>query len=221
MSTDAAPGTTVVLDIDGTLVDSVYLHVHAWSRAFHQVGLTVPSHRIHGAIGMGGDRIVTHLAGEAAEASIGDDVRARHDELFESVLGDVRPTRGAGELLQALRHRGLRLVVASSANAETTDALLEAAGAATHVAEVVTGDDVGESKPHPEPVEQVLEQAGAGAAFLFGDAPWDGESARAAGVRFVGVRTGGFSDEVLRGAGAEHVFDDPADLLEHLDDVLG
>ena len=66
MSTDAATGTTVVLDIDGTLVDSVYLHVHAWSRAFHQVGLTVPSHRIHGAIGMGGDRIVTHLAGEAA-----------------------------------------------------------------------------------------------------------------------------------------------------------
>ena len=64
----------VALDIDGTLVDSVYLHVHAWSRAFHQVGLTVPSHRIHGAIGMGGDRIVTHLAGEAAEASIGDSI---------------------------------------------------------------------------------------------------------------------------------------------------
>ena len=199
MSSDAdQPRTTVVLDIDGTLVDSVYLHVHAWARAFHQVGLTVASHRIHGAIGMGGDRIVTHLAGEAAEQSIGDDVRARHDELFESVLGDVRPTRGTDELLQALRDRGLRLVVASSANAETTDALLQAAGAATLVEEVTTGDDVGQSKPHPEPVEQVLEKAGSGAAFLLGDAPWDGEAAREAGVRFVAVRTGGFSDEVLR-----------------------
>ena len=222
MSSDAdQPRTTVVLDIDGTLVDSVYLHVHAWARAFHQVGLTVASHRIHGAIGMGGDRIVTHLAGEAAEQSIGDDVRARHDELFESVLGDVRPTRGTDELLQALRDRGLRLVVASSANAETTDALLQAAGAATLVEEVTTGDDVGQSKPHPEPVEQVLEKAGSGAAFLLGDAPWDGEAAREAGVRFVAVRTGGFSDEVLREAGAEHVVDDPADLLEHLDEVLG
>ncbi len=152
MSTDApgsaGPDRTVVLDIDGTLVDSAYLHVHAWSRAFHQVGLDVPSHRIHGAIGMGGDRIVAHLAGEAAEHSIGDDVRARHDELFESVLGDVRPTRGCTDLLQALRDRGLRLVVASSANASVTDALLEAAGASTYVAKVTTGDDVGRSKPH-------------------------------------------------------------------------
>ena len=87
--------------------------------------------------------------------------------------------------------------------------------------EVTTGDDVGHSKPHPEPVEQVLEKAGSGAVFLLGDAPWDGEAAREVGVRFVAVRTGGFSDEVLRDAGAEHVFDDPADLLEHLDEVLG
>ena len=197
MSTDApgsaGPDRTVVLDIDGTLVDSAYLHVHAWSRAFHQVGLDVPSHRIHGAIGMGGDRIVAHLAGEAAEHSIGDDVRARHDELFESVLGDVRPTRGCTDLLQALRDRGLRLVVASSANASVTDALLEAAGASTYVAE----------------------------AFMLGDAPWDGEAAAATSIPFVALRTGGFGDEVLREAGAAHVFEDPADLLEHLDEVLG
>ena len=221
MSTDApgsaGPDRTVVLDIDGTLVDSAYLHVHAWSRAFHQVGLDVPSHRIHGAIGMGGDRIVAHLAGEAAEHSIGDDVRARHDELFESVLGDVRPTRGCTDLLQALRDRGLRLVVASSANASVTDALLEAAGASTYVAEVTTGDDVGRSKP----VEQVLDKAGAGAAFMLGDAPWDGEAAAATSIPFVALRTGGFGDEVLREAGAAHVFEDPADLLEHLDEVLG
>ncbi|MCM0622732.1 HAD family hydrolase [Nocardioides bruguierae] len=211
---------TVILDVDGTLVDSVYLHVHAWVRAFHEVGLTVASHRIHAAIGMGGDRIVSHLAGEAAEASVGDEVRRRHDDLFDSVLGDVRPTAGCRPLVQALADRDCELVVASSANAQTTDRLLDAAGISTLVSAVTTADDVSASKPHPAPVQQALDQAEGRALMMLGDAPWDGRAAREAGVAFVGLRTGGFSGEALRRVGASHVFDDPAELLEHLDEVV-
>lgn len=212
---------TVVLDLDGTLVDSVYLHVRAWLHAFHEVGVDVPSHRVHAAIGMGGDRLVGWVAGEAAEDSLGDRLRDRHRELFLSMVGDVRPTRGARELLVGLRDRSLEPVLASSSDATMTEELLRAGEVEDLLSEVLTGDQSERSKPHPEPVAKVLERTGTGAVLMIGDAPWDAEAAGAAGVRCVGVRTGGFVDHTLLQAGCSDVFEDPQDLLDHLDALLG
>lgn len=218
MSTSAP--YAVVLDVDGTLADSVYLHVRAWMHAFHEVGLEVPSHRLHGAIGMGGDRLVAHVAGDAAESALGDPLRGRHRELFLSMIGDVRPTRGSVELLEELRGRSYALVVASSSDAEMTERLLEAAGVTGLVDEVLTGDDVEHSKPHPEPVERALSRVGAAGGFMLGDAPWDARAATAAGVPCVGVRTGGFAAVDLREAGMVEVWEDPAAVLADLHVLL-
>ena len=92
---------TAVLDVDGTLVDTVYQHTDAWSRAFAEVGVVVPRFRVHRAIGMGGDRLVAHVAGSRVEEEHGDRVRARHDELFEEVIEDVVALPGAADLLKA------------------------------------------------------------------------------------------------------------------------
>lgn len=210
----------VVLDVDGTLADSVYLHVRAWLHAFHEVGVDVPSHRVHGAIGMGGDRLVAHVAGDAAEHGLGDQLRSRHRELFLSMIGDVRPTRGAADLLEELQRRSIVRVVSSSSDEEMSGHLLEAAGVRDLVDEVVTGDVVEDSKPDPEPVAAALDRVGATAVFMLGDAPWDAESAARAGVPCVGVRTGGFAASTLRGAGMVAVLEDPAEVLQRLDDLL-
>lgn len=103
-----------VLDLDGTLVDSVYEHVVAWQRAFHRVGLHVGATRVHEAIGMGGDKLVAHVSGEAAEHAVGDDVRAFHDTYFEESLRTINALDGASELVEALAQQGRQVVVASS-----------------------------------------------------------------------------------------------------------
>src|SRR6187402_574669 len=94
---------TVVLDVDGTLVDSVYARTIAWKAAFREVGVEVPSHRIHRAIGMGGDRVVAHLAGDAVAQGVGDEIRRRHREHFERLIPDITATEGAADLLEHLR----------------------------------------------------------------------------------------------------------------------
>src|SRR6476620_6281439 len=105
---------TAVLDVDGTLVDTVYQHTDAWSRAFAEVGVVVPRFRVHRAIGMGGDRLVAHVAGGRVEEEHGDRVRARHDELFEAVLEDVAAFPGAADFLGALRELGIEMGLVSS-----------------------------------------------------------------------------------------------------------
>ena len=115
----------VVLDLDGTLVDSVYQHVVAWHAAFRDVGLRVSAVRIHEAIGMGGDRVVAHVAGDAAEAAVGDDVRKLHDDYFRSHLRTVCALDGAADLVEALAGHGHRLALASSSESDLVDDLLE------------------------------------------------------------------------------------------------
>ena len=108
-ATDRRSGVdTVVLDLDGTLVDSVYHHTVAWQLAFHEVGLDVAAARIHGAIGMGGDRLVAHLAGRAAENAVGDHVRALHDKHFLERVNELRALDGASDLVLKLRAKGFR-----------------------------------------------------------------------------------------------------------------
>src|SRR5262245_4513601 len=116
-----SPFDTAVLDLDGTLVDSVYHHVVAWRSAFLAVGMDVPTARIHRAIGMGGDRLVTEVAGRSAESAVGDEVRTMHDERFDQLLSQVTATEGAFELLESLRRHDLKVVVASSGPPEQAE----------------------------------------------------------------------------------------------------
>lgn len=208
----------VVLDLDGTLVDSVYVHVVAWQAAFHDVGLHVSAMRLHESIGMGGDRLVGHVAGERAEAAVGDDVRAFHDKHFRAGLRSVRALDGASDLIEALADRGHRVVVASSSESDLVDELLERVDARARLHAVVTGSDTGASKPAPEPVELAIRRAGGGKAIAVGDAVWDALAAEAAGIPCIGLRSGGVGAERLVAAGASQVYDGPRDLLAHLDD---
>ncbi len=208
----------VVLDLDGTLVDSVYQHVVSWQAAFHDVGRHVSAVRIHEAIGMGGDRLVAEVAGQSAESAIGDEVRRLHDTYFRAGLRAISPLDGAPELVDALVDRGHRVVLASSSESGLVDDLLDIAGIGHRLHAVVTGSDDLATKPAADMVERAVERAGGGPAVVVGDATWDVESATAAGVESIGLRSGGVSAERLISAGATVVHDGPRDLLDHLDE---
>ncbi|WP_205473079.1 HAD family hydrolase [Nocardioides sp. SYSU D00038] len=209
---------TVVLDLDGTLVDSVYVHVSAWQAAFRDVGLTVPAFRLHRVIGMGADRLVAHVAGEAAEHSLGDEVRRRHGEQLDQRFHEIVPTEGAVDLLETWHDRGATLVLASSAEAEVTDRLLDLLDGRRRLLErVVTGSDVDQSKPAADLVTAALEGIDdPDRAVLLGDTEWDMRAAARAGVRGIGVLCGGITEAELRSAGASTVYGTPADLARHL-----
>ncbi|HSU02868.1 MAG TPA: HAD family hydrolase [Nocardioides sp.] len=206
----------VVLDLDGTLVDSVYEHVCAWQRAFHRVGRHVSGMRIHEAIGMGGDRLVAHVAGDAAESAVGDDVRALHDTYFMEALRTVSALDGASELIEALTDQGRKVVVASSSPPEVVDELVALLDAHAKLCAVVTIADVGASKPAPDLVTTAVERAGGEPGIAVGDATWDVLAAEAAGMPCIGLRSGGIAAERLRSAGAPWVYDGPRDLLSRL-----
>ena len=209
---------TVVLDVDGTLVDTNYHHAVCWARAFESVGVTVPVWRIHRAIGMGGDKLVAHVAGDDVEREHGDAVRERWEKEYDEVIGETRLLPGARELLAALRSRGFEVALASSSipsHAEHAFDLLDASDLADTA---TTSEDASESKPDPELLEVALDRLGAGAACVVGDAVWDVEAAKRAGVPAYGVLTGGTSRAELEDAGAVAVYRDAEELVERLDE---
>ncbi|MBC2960586.1 HAD family hydrolase [Nocardioides deserti] len=211
---------SVVLDLDGTLVDSVYVHVGCWRAAFRDVGVDVASHRLHRAIGMGGDRLVAEVTDDSVERSVGDDVRARHAHHFDARFGEIVALDGAEDLLEALRTSGLQVVLASSGERELTDRLLDLVPGTSAIRATLAGDEAESSKPAPDLLSVSLERVDAARAFAVGDTVWDAESAHAAGVAFVGVLTGGVTAAELREAGAVEVVEGPRELAERLDEVL-
>lgn len=207
---------TVILDLDGTLVDSVYAHTLAWQAAFQDVGVTVPAARIHRLIGMGGDRLVTAAGSASLEHSLGDEVRERHRAHLDELFGRIVPTAGATELLEVLASRGYEVVLASSADAELTERLLALVEGASHLTERITGTDAERSKPSGELIEVALSSVAADRAVVVGDAVWDVHAAHDAGVPAVGLLTGGFAEAELRAAGAVDVHASPAALVARL-----
>ncbi|HET7196413.1 MAG TPA: HAD family hydrolase [Nocardioides sp.] len=210
----------MILDLDGTLVDTVYQHVLAWRSAFLSVGVDIPSWRIHRAIGVGGDKLVEQLAGPAVENAVGDDVRKLHGMRFEDQLPHVTPTAGAPDLLEALRGRDLNVVVASSGEREVTERLLSVLGAAEHLHAWVSGDQAESSKPDSDLLQLAIEKVSGNAALVIGDTVWDVESANKCDFPCVGVLTGGVSHAELREAGALDVRESPAAITTDLDDLL-
>ena len=212
---------TVVLDIDGTLLDSNYHHTLAWSRAIAAYAdRHVPAAVIHRAIGMGGDRLVAAVAGDDLEERHGDDIRERWEREYDAIIEDTRLFEGARELLAAIGDAGPKVVLASSGIPKHADHALELLHADEHSDAWTTSEDAEESKPDPELVAEALDKVAGTSAVMIGDAVWDVEAADRAGLPTIGLLTGGYSRQELLDAGAVAVYDDPADLLEHLDEAL-
>jgi HAD superfamily hydrolase (TIGR01509 family) len=219
MSSSNRGVSTAILDIDGTLVDTNYQHTISWARAFAQHDIVVPLWRIHRHIGMGGDQVVRALCGEETEEQLGDEIRDAEGELYMELIDEVRPMEGARELILALRNRGHRVVLASSARSDEVNHYLDMLDAREIADGWTTSADVERTKPAPDLVHAALELVddGAGSAVMVGDTPWDVKSAAEAGVETIAVITGGFSEQELSEAGAVAVFESVADLLERID----
>lgn len=215
-------GGAVLFNVDGTLMDTVYLHTVAWSEALREQGEQVAMARIHRSIGMGSDHLLDALLGTDRDRGGDETLSAAHDTLYARHRPRSAPLPGAHDLLRACAVRGWRVVLASSAEQEEAEAMIRALDAGESITAVTTASDVSSSKPAPDLVRQALAKAGVPAerAVFVGDAAWDGQAARKAGVRCLGVLTGGWSRQELREAGMDAVYDSPAELLDRLDDSL-
>ena len=209
----------VLLDVDGTLVDSNDAHAYSWADALAELGYEKGFADVRPLIGMGGDNLLPTLLGIESESEEGKRLSERKRELFQrDYLQTIRPFPQVPALIERMRADGLALVVASSANEEELGALLRIAGAESLIEGATSADDAESSKPDPDIIHAALGRAKADAAecILVGDTPYDVEAAQRAGVRVVGVRCGGWDDASL--AGATAVYDDPADLLARYED---
>jgi HAD superfamily hydrolase (TIGR01509 family) len=210
---------TAILDIDGTLVDTNYQHAIAWYRAFRRHEVILPVWRIHRHIGMGGDQLVSALAGDELEKEKGDDIRAAEKTLYFELIDEVEPMDGARDLLVDLKERGHTIVLASSAKAEEVEHYLDLLDARDLADGWTTSADVEATKPHPDLVQAARDKAGGGDAVMVGDTPWDCKAAEGAGVPTIAVLTGGFAESELREAGAVAVFESISELREHFDET--
>jgi HAD superfamily hydrolase (TIGR01549 family) len=211
---------TVVLDVDGTLVDSNYHHTLAWWHAFREHGHQVPAWRIHRAIGMGGDRLVSAVADDDVEREAGDGIRDAWEKHYDAVLDQVPPLPGAQELLGTLRDRGFQVALASSGIPRHTRHAVDVLEADDAAETTTTGDDAEASKPDPELLEIALDRVDADRAVLVGDSVWDVQSGREAGIPVIGLLTGGFGRAELEDAGADVVCEDLEELRGRLDELL-
>jgi HAD superfamily hydrolase (TIGR01549 family) len=209
---------TLVLDVDGTLVDTNYHHAVAWFRAFRRFDITVPTWRLHRAIGVGGDKLVGAVAGDHVEREHGDDIRTAWEAAFEPMLAEIRPLEGAHRLISTAMEQNCTVVLASSGKRHHVDhylKLLDASGITS-----TSADDVDNSKPAPDLIEVALRRVDRnGRAVIIGDSVWDCEAAQRAGLPSVCLRTGGFGEAELREAGASEVYEELDELRADLTDL--
>ena len=204
----------VVLDIDGTLMDTNYLHIEAWARAFEEVGVRVPRVLIHKQIGRGSGQLVAEFLQDEEKAG---KVQELHGEFYDELQHHGHPLPGAKELIAALNERGYGVWLVTSATPEELERHQEVLETEGMISGVIKASDVEKSKPAPDVFELVLEKAGVPASEIvsIGDSIWDVQAAHAAGIRTVAVLTGGaYDEEDLREAGAVAVYEDCAALLE-------
>ncbi|WP_089916351.1 HAD family hydrolase [Leifsonia sp. 21MFCrub1.1] len=213
--------SAVLFDVDGTLVDSNFLHVDAWSRAFADMDTPVDSWRIHRAIGQDSAKLLEELVGDRDDDWSG---RAKdlHSRYYREQAGRLRAFDEAADLLRELSSRGIRVVLATSAPEDELELLMDVLDAGDAVHATTNADDVATAKPEPGIIEVALERAGSAPsdALFIGDSVWDMMAAARAHVRSAGLLSGGVGPSELLEAGAVSVFDDPADLLARIDGVL-
>jgi HAD superfamily hydrolase (TIGR01509 family) len=208
----------VLFDIDGTLIDSNYLHVHAWLRAFHEVGLPVQAWRIHHSIGMDGSTLVDQLS-KGADDDTQQRLKDLHTRYYEASSNLLTTLPGARQLLQRVARLGLQVVLATSAPDNELAMLRSTLACDDLVSAITSSEDVEHAKPKPDIVNVALEKAGVAArdAVFVGDTVWDIEASARAGVPCIAVLSGGVSRGELEHAGAAAIFEDTQDLSAHLD----
>jgi HAD superfamily hydrolase (TIGR01549 family) len=218
--------TAFIFDLDGTLVDSVYQHVLAWHEALDAEGIELSVWRIHRKIGMSGGLFSNMLLRETgAELSTEriDRLQRRHAEAYKRYTPQVVPLPGARELLAALTNAGIPWAIATSGRMDTAGPVIERLGVDPGRTPVVTRDAVRHAKPEPDLFLAAADRLGVDIeiASVVGDSVWDMLAARRARALGIGLLSGGYGLEELERAGAYRVYEDPADLLNHLDEVGG
>lgn len=203
-----------IFDVDGTLIDSNDAHARAWYDAFLRADIGVNYDVVRSLIGMGGDKIIPRLTGQKSDSKIGQKISKLREQIYrQDCLPQVKAFPKTRELFQTLHSDGLRLYVASSAPKEELNAAIEIAGVQKYIDSSVSAEDVAASKPSPDVVCAALRVSGLdpAAVRMIGDTPYDVEGAALAGLRTLGVRSGGWNDNFL--IGALRVFEDVADIL--------
>ncbi len=216
-------GAAFLFDLDGTLVDSVYQHVLAWRLALEQVGIDLSVWRIHRRIGMSGGLFINALLRETETGVTAEQVarlQSLHAQAYQELAPQVRPLPGARELLTTLTNGGVPWAIATSGRWDVAGPVLETLGVPEGVP-IVTRDQVRHAKPDPDLFLAAAERLGVGieSAVVVGDSIWDLLAARRARALGVGLLSGGYGRAELETAGAYSVYEDPADLLLHLDEV--
>jgi len=207
----------VLFDIDGTLVDSNYLHIAAWIEAFQSVGRDVPAWKIHRATGMDSSLMLDELLGDDAD-ELGEPAKKRHSEVYSASASELRVLPGARDLIKGLAGRGVRVVLATSAPEEELKLVRTVLDVEDHIDAVTSAQDVDQAKPDPGIVDIAQERSGCSSDRLIfvGDATWDIKAAGRAGLEAIGVLTGGISADELTGAGAKIVCEGAAEVADWL-----
>jgi len=216
--------TAFLFDLDGTLVDSVYQHVLAWKASLDAEGIPLSVWRIHRKIGMSGGLFANILLRETGFDNTPermDRLRAHHAQAYKTLSSGVRPLPGARELLDYLTAEKIPWAIATSGRMETAGHNLVALGVDPDKVPVVTRDQVRHAKPDPDLFLTAAERLGVDIrdSLVLGDSIWDMIAAQRARALGVGLLSGGYGEEELARAGAFRVYEDPADLLKHIDEV--
>lgn len=206
----------VILDVDGTLIDSNDAHAHSWIEAMAAYGYTVAFDRVRPLIGMGGDKVLPETIHLDKDSEQGKAISQKREEIFkERYLPHLQAFPGAQELIERIRKQGLKVAVASSAKPDELQALLQLVGAADLIKDKTSSQDVQRSKPDPDVMDVTIERIGlpANELLMIGDTAYDIEAAQKVHVGTIAFRCGGWQDADL--AGAIAIYDGPADLLAH------
>jgi HAD superfamily hydrolase (TIGR01509 family) len=217
------PVPAFLFDLDGTLIDSVYQHVLAWREALERAGMQLSVWRIHRRIGMSGGLLVNALLRETGrKITVADaqNLQKWHAEAYQKLVSQVRPLPGAVELLTTLSKAKVPFAIATSGMLESARPSLDALKIAREVP-VITRDEVRHAKPDPDLFLAAAARLGVSIhdSVVVGDSVWDLLAARRARALGVGLASGGYGPDELERAGAYRVYDDPLDLLNHLDEV--
>jgi HAD superfamily hydrolase (TIGR01509 family) len=208
----------VLFDVDGTLIDSSYIHTVSWWGAFRQQGYDVPMASIHRHVGMGGDRLVDSLLPEGRDRALDPEILASHGALYASHWPSLRALDGAKDLLAQCHAGGLAVALASSARRKDLEVMKSILDAEAFIDAATSANDAKNSKPAPDILVAALEaiDVQAADAIYIGDAVWDMQAAAALEIPAIGVTCGGVSAGELRDAGAVEVYEGPRDLLRNL-----
>ncbi len=211
----------VILDMDGTLVDSNDGHAKTWAEALNEFGYPVTVESVRPLIGIGSDKLLPRLTGEIRETGLGERISERRSQLFEQhYMAHIAAFPCSKMLVERMHKAGLKVVIASSSKREHLDRLIDTVGIGNLIDAVTSASDVDDSKPDPDVVQAALDKLGIAPdnTVMIGDTPYDIEAAARVGVRTIALRCGGWDDDALTGAIA--IYNDPGDLLDHFSDVF-